>query len=72
MKWKLWIIYTPFPFIFYNEWQIIFYFISQGLFHDWLAQKGKLGGQHKVPRLSNTREYIEAMLVLNNSAHPEE
>ena len=44
----------------------------QGLFHDWLAQKGKLGGQHKVPRLSNTREYIEAMLVLNNSAHPEE
>lgn len=28
MKWKLWIIYTPFPFIFYNEWQIIFYFIS--------------------------------------------
>ncbi len=37
-----------------------------GLFHDWLAQKGKLGGQHKVPRLSNTREYIESMLVLNN------
>ena len=38
----------------------------QGLFHDWLARKGKLGGQHKVPRLSNTREYIETMLVLNN------
>lgn len=38
----------------------------QGLFHDWLAGKGKLGGQHKVPRLSNTREYIEAMLTLNN------
>ena len=36
------------------------------LFFDWLAQKGKLGGQHKVPRLSNTREYIESMLVLNN------
>ena len=36
------------------------------LFHDWLAQKGKLGGQHKVPRLSNTREYIEEMLELNN------
>ena len=43
-----------------------------GLFNDWLKEKGKLGGQHKVPRLSNTREYIEAMLVLNNSAHPEE
>ena len=32
------------------------------LFHDWLDSKGKLGGQHKVPRLSNTREYIEEML----------
>lgn len=37
----------------------------KGLFHDWLAQKGKLGGQHKVPRLSNTREHIEEMLLLN-------
>ena len=37
----------------------------QGLFHDWLDQKGKLGGQHKIPRLSNTREYIEEMLKLN-------
>ena len=37
----------------------------KGLFHDWLDSKGKLGGQHKVPRLSNTREYIEEMLKLN-------
>lgn len=37
----------------------------EGLFHDWLGQKGKLGGQRKIPRLSNTREYIEEMLVLN-------
>lgn len=35
------------------------------LFNDWLKQKGKLGGQHKVPRLSNHREYIEEMLQLN-------
>lgn len=35
------------------------------LFHDWLKQKGKLGGQHKVPRLSNNRDYIEEMLKLN-------
>jgi hypothetical protein len=35
------------------------------LFHDWLKEKGKLGGQHKVPRLSNSREYIEEMLRLN-------
>ena len=43
----------------------------EGLFHDWLAQKGKLG-QHKVPRLSNTREYIETMLALNDSIPSEE
>jgi hypothetical protein len=36
------------------------------LFHDWLKVKGKLGGQHKVPRLSNSREYIEEMLSLNH------
>lgn len=35
------------------------------LFHDWLAQKGKLGGQHKIPRLSNNREYIDEMLLFN-------
>ena len=35
------------------------------LFHDWLSMKGKLGGQHKVPRLSNHREHIEEMLKLN-------
>lgn len=40
----------------------------KGLFHEWLAKKGKLGGQHKVPRLSNNRDYIEDMLALNNSA----
>ena len=33
--------------------------------NDWLKEKGKLGGQHKVPRLSNSREYIEEMLRLN-------
>jgi hypothetical protein len=36
------------------------------LFHDWLKEKGKLGGQHKVPRLSNSRDYIEEMLRLNH------
>lgn len=35
------------------------------LFHDWLESKGKLGGQHKIPRLSNTRDYMEEMLALN-------
>lgn len=35
------------------------------VFHTWLKQRGKLGGQHKVPRLSNTREYIDQLLKLN-------
>lgn len=38
----------------------------QGLFNDWLKSKGKLGGQHKIPRLSNTRDNIEQMLAFNN------
>ena len=35
------------------------------LFYDWLKEKDKLGGQHKVPRLSNTRDYLEELLSLN-------
>ena len=38
------------------------------LFHDWLKEKGKLGGQHKVPRLSNARDYIDELLKLNQSS----
>lgn len=38
-----------------------------GLFLNWLSAKGKLGGQHKVPRLSNTREYVDELLQLNGS-----
>ena len=37
------------------------------LFNDWLDMKGKLGGQHKIPRLSNNRDYIEEMLKLNKN-----
>ena len=35
------------------------------LFNDWLKLRGKLGGQHKVPRLSNSRDNIEQLLALN-------
>ena len=35
------------------------------LFNDWLKSKGKLGGQHKVPRLSNSRKNIDEMLKMN-------
>lgn len=37
----------------------------QKLFYDWLKQKNKLGGQHKVPRLSNKRNFMEELLRLN-------
>lgn len=36
-----------------------------GLFNDWMRQRGKLGGQNKVPRLSNSRDHIEQLLALN-------
>jgi len=38
---------------------------KRGLFDQWLKGKGKLGGQHKIPRLSNTRDYMDEMLTLN-------
>ncbi|MBQ6432964.1 MAG: GH3 auxin-responsive promoter family protein [Bacteroidaceae bacterium] len=36
-----------------------------GLFNDWLKSRGKLGGQHKVPRLSNDRKIIDELLAMN-------
>jgi len=35
---------------------------KEGAFYAWLKSKGKLGGQHKIPRLSNDRQYIEEIL----------
>lgn len=35
-----------------------------GLFYEWMKSRNKLGGQHKVPRLSNGREYLEPLLEL--------
>ena len=40
---------------------------KDGLFDEWLKSKGKLGGQHKIPRLSNSREYIEELMMMNKS-----
>lgn len=34
------------------------------LFHDWLKANDKLGGQHKVPRLSNSRDFLENLLQM--------
>jgi len=35
------------------------------LFYDWLKLNNKLGGQHKIPRLSNKRDFVEELLKLN-------
>lgn len=37
----------------------------EGVFYEWLKNKGKLGGQNKVPRLWNNREHIDEILALN-------
>lgn len=40
--------------------------VKDNVFYIWLKEKQKLGGQHKIPRLSNTREYIEELLEINS------
>jgi len=36
--------------------------VRKGTFYDWMKSRGKLGGQNKVPRLYNTREYVDDIL----------
>lgn len=38
---------------------------EDGLFERWMRKRGKLGGQNKVPRLSNSREHIDELLKMN-------
>jgi hypothetical protein len=38
--------------------------LKENTFNKWLKSKGKLGGQHKVPRLSNERKMIEEILLM--------
>lgn len=40
--------------------------MREGTFYRWMKERGKLGGQNKVPRLSNTREYVDALLQISN------
>jgi len=35
-------------------------------FYNWLKKKNKLGGQYKVPRLSNDRKYVDEILKMVN------
>ena len=42
--------------------------LDKGVFYEWLKQKGKLGGQHKIPRLNNERtilEEVKAIIKIN-------
>ena len=38
---------------------------KQGLFYKWMKHNNKLGGQHKVPRLSNSRKFLEELLKID-------
>ena len=38
--------------------------VQEGTFYNWMKKRGKLGGQNKVPRLSNSREYVEDILAM--------
>ncbi|HYG00848.1 MAG TPA: GH3 auxin-responsive promoter family protein [Chryseosolibacter sp.] len=38
--------------------------VEEGTFYNWMKQRGKLGGQNKVPRLFNTREYVDDILKM--------
>lgn len=40
--------------------------VPKGTFYTWLEKKGKLGGQNKVPRLSNTRQYVDELKKISN------
>lgn len=52
----------------YNDMTLAFPTINVArprLFYDWLKREDKLGGQHKIPRLSNTREYMDVLKRMN-------
>ncbi len=49
----------------YNDMALQFpivHFVKEGTFYSWMQHRGKLGGQHKVPRLSNSREFLDDIL----------
>ena len=44
--------------------------VPSGTFYHWMKQRGKLGGQNKVPRLANHRNYLEDLLKMNQVQSP--
>ena len=41
--------------------------LRPGVFDAWLKSKGKLGGQHKIPRLSNERTLLDEVLAFDHN-----
>ncbi len=41
--------------------------VASGTFLQWMRERGKVGGQNKVPRLSNNRDYLEGLLRINET-----
>jgi hypothetical protein len=50
----------------------VVHMISNGTFYKWLKSRGKLGGQNKVPRLSNERKYVEEILAIAQRQNEEQ
>ena len=44
---------------------LVFHVAETGLFHNWLKGHDKMGGQHKIPRLSNDRRLLDELLGSN-------
>jgi hypothetical protein len=42
----------------------IIHSVAEGTFFNWMKERGKIGGQHKVPRLANNREYVDSILKI--------
>jgi hypothetical protein len=42
--------------------KLVLHVAKENLFYNWLKKNNKLGGQHKIPRLSNSRNYLEELL----------
>jgi hypothetical protein len=46
----------------HNNTTLNYYYVArENLFYEWLKDRDKLGGQHKIPRLSNQRDYLEQL-----------
>jgi hypothetical protein len=42
--------------------------LKKGTFYKWFSEKDKLGGQNKIPRLSNDRKYVDELIQINESS----